>query len=651
MNANSFFIRLTAVLILCSALFVPFGKISADNSPLCFTARNGSVTVKFDIRNVSHTIQYSTNGSSWSTYTSNKNVTINANQSVYFRAASNQTEATAFGTSIVNSSNFSFFSSDGGIVEGSGNIMSLYGPSCPDLPLQSYAFAYMFWNCKLLTVAPELPATNVAEHCYEGMFLGCETLTSAPSLLATIMACGCYENMFNDCKSLITAPFLRATTLAEDCYNGMFWGCESLIFASSLPATTLDWRCYKSMFEGCTSLTTAPSLPATTLANNCYESMFEGCTSLATAPSLPATTLANSCYESMFKGCVSIKTLPILPATTLAAYCYEEMFKNCTSLVVNTSGSGDQWIILATSTVTNALTDMFVGTSGNMHSTPSVNTTYYIERHSVIINANDSDRGSVSGSGLFYHNETTTLIATPKNHCHFVCWSDGETSNPRTIMVQNDMTLTAIFEIDRHTVSSNSCLIEGIGEYDYGTLVTITAHSDEHARFVEWEDGVTDSTRSFVLQGDITMNAVYDIDSLRIYGTCQHGTVTGNGTYQYLDIATLAVNIDDGYRFVKWSDNNEYNPRVFVVRDDLTVEAICEEAPVIDDVENVEADAPAFYVVGTTVFNPSNEPLRVYSAAGKLIQAGNSDINMECYPKGMYIVMDGKCNCLKMVVN
>lgn len=61
--------------------------------------------------------------------------------------------------------------------------------------------------------------------------------------------------------------------------------------------------------------------------------------------------------------------------------------------------------------------------------------------------------------------------------------------------------------------------------------------------------------------------------------------MTGSGTYQYLDIATLAAKIDDGYRFVKWSDDNEYNPRVFVVREDLTVEAICEEAPVIDDVE------------------------------------------------------------------
>ena len=121
------------------------------------------------------------------------------------------------------------------------------------------------------------------------------------------MAESCYNNMFRNCKLLTTAPELPATTLVEGCYKYMFGGCASLTTAPVLPATTLAESCYNGMFYDCTSLTTAPELPATTLANFCYDSMFYGCTSLTTAPSLPATTLAGYCYNFMFNGCTKIK--------------------------------------------------------------------------------------------------------------------------------------------------------------------------------------------------------------------------------------------------------------------------------------------------------------------------------------------------------
>ena len=117
----------------------------------------------------------------------------------------------------------------------------------------------------------------------------------------------CYSSMFYGCKNLTAAPELPATTLAESCYDSMFRGCTSLTAAPELPATTLAESCYYIMFAGCTSLTVAPELPATTLAPGCYYSMFDGCTSLTVAPELPATTLAISCYAYMFDDCVNLK--------------------------------------------------------------------------------------------------------------------------------------------------------------------------------------------------------------------------------------------------------------------------------------------------------------------------------------------------------
>lgn len=147
--------------------------------------------------------------------------------------------------------------------------------------------------------------------------------------VATDQALFCY--LFYNCKAMTSAPDLPAETLADDCYSFMFEGCTSLKTAPKLPATTLASFCYYRMFSGCTALETAPTLSAEALASSCYGYMFAGCTSLKTAPELRATQLFSSCYEGMFRGC-PLKSAPELPATTLATKCYAYMFQNCANL-------------------------------------------------------------------------------------------------------------------------------------------------------------------------------------------------------------------------------------------------------------------------------------------------------------------------------
>ena len=121
-----------------------------------------------------------------------------------------------------------------------------------------------------------------------------------------------FYGLFYYCKALASAPDLPATTLAEICYYAMFSGCTNLKTAPSLPAETLAKNCYRYMFYGCTSLNTAPSLPATTLAEGCYFNMFQDCTSLTSAPELPATELATNCYCEMFKECTNLTSVTML---------------------------------------------------------------------------------------------------------------------------------------------------------------------------------------------------------------------------------------------------------------------------------------------------------------------------------------------------
>ena len=68
--------------------------------------------------------------------------------------------------------------------------------------------------------------TQNARFCY--LFYDCGVLTSAPDLPATTLATNCYDCMFYECTSLESSPVLPATTLATHCYISMFWGCTKL---------------------------------------------------------------------------------------------------------------------------------------------------------------------------------------------------------------------------------------------------------------------------------------------------------------------------------------------------------------------------------------------------------------------------------------
>ena len=206
-------------------------------------------------------------------------------------------------------------------------------PQLPATTLASKCYSYMFSSCTSLESAPALPAKTLAYSCYQSMFNLCKNLTSAPALLpATTLADHCYYYMFNGCTNLKSAPELSATTLAAYCCSYMFSDCKKLTSAPALSATTLADYCYYYMFNYCTSLESAPKLSATTLASNCYDSMFRNCTNLTSAPKLPATTLADDCYREMFYGCSNLSSAPKLPATTLADYCYSMMFYGCSNL-------------------------------------------------------------------------------------------------------------------------------------------------------------------------------------------------------------------------------------------------------------------------------------------------------------------------------
>ena len=60
------------------------------------------------------------------------------------------------------------------------------------------------------------------------------------------------------------------------------------------------------------------------------------------------------------------------------------------------------------------------------------------------------------------------------------------------------------------------------------------------------------------------------------------GTVTGGGSYNDQEVATLLATPNAGYYFVKWQDNSTENPRTITVTQDETWTAFFEPIPVVN---------------------------------------------------------------------
>ena len=71
--------------------------------------------------------------------------------------------------------------------------------------------------------------------------------------------------------------------------------------------------------------------------------------------------------------------------------------------------------------------------------------TFSIGKYSMIVNTNDENKGTVTGTGEYKVGETATLTATAKEGYKLLYWSDRSTENPRTITMNKNEALSAYF--------------------------------------------------------------------------------------------------------------------------------------------------------------------------------------------------------------
>ena len=187
-------------------------------TPLTLEAKEAGakVTFNFSKAKASGVVEYSTDGTNWSTYTGGVAITLNsAGDKVMFRG-----DCTTYDRSNISCDKDCYVY---------GNVMSLISSTkfatATELTEEGRTFKELFKENEHIVNHTSksllLPATKLINDCYAHMFSDCGNLATAPALPATTLATYCYENMFEGCYKLSSVTCLATDITADGCLY--FW--------------------------------------------------------------------------------------------------------------------------------------------------------------------------------------------------------------------------------------------------------------------------------------------------------------------------------------------------------------------------------------------------------------------------------------------
>ena len=164
----------------------------------------------------------------------------------------------------------------------------------------------------------------------------------------------------------------------------------------------------------------------------------------------------------------------------------------------------------------------------------------------------------------------------------FLGWDDGVESNPRTVIVTEDQTFIAKFDIRQCVISTSvspegSGFVNGGGTYNYGEIIHLVAHSNTGYIFDKWADGEIANPRNVFVENDASFTALFtplQYEITTISDPEEGGRVYGGGMYDYGWTATLTATPNENYIFLCWSDGIVSNPRNVTVTGNATYKAL-----------------------------------------------------------------------------
>lgn len=123
--------------------------------------------------------------------------------------------------------------------------------------------------------------------------------------------------------------------------------------------------------------------------------------------------------------------------------------------------------------------------------------------------------------------------------------------------------------------------------YVANSIATIQAYANDGYAFKQWNDGNTNNPRNMLITSDTTLIAEFvPLYSVILLADSLAGYVVGGGEYMSGDTIEILATPNAGYSFVKWNDEVIDNPRQIIVSSNATYTAIFEKNDVTTNLDN-----------------------------------------------------------------
>ena len=236
------------------------------------------------------------------------------------------------------------------------------------------------------------------------------------------------------------------------------------------------------------------------------QNAFSSCSSL-TSVTIPNSV--TSIGERAFYGCSKLTSVTIPNSVTSIG---QNAFSGCTGLTSIYSTCGDLERV-----------KQLLNNDGRV--------TYAPLKYTITGNVNIEGAGSVQVP----QNECEDVIAIPNYGYHFTQWSDGNTNNPRTIVLTQDTTFTAEFGIDKSgTCGENNALMWTYD--DISKTLTITGNGTLNSNYTFGIEAPT-QMQTLIIGDQVTAVGNYAFNSRTTIQKIVIGSnVTSIGDYAFADI-------------------------------------------------------------------------------------------------------------------